>query len=221
MDHLAKVTLFALYWVGMGPKHGPAVLWGGFMSYRYQMRIMITINGFDNALKIFQKKKKKELAQGIEVESSSHFCPMLRLVLVVAEETMGIPSINFLQRVWLSRMQVSFPFLFSPNSNNSWTKSTAEIPEYPQKPGFVPPSPTPPRASFCFVSPSDIHRLGNESAGSGGLVLPGGGKDTDRLVVTGKTVDTGLDKNQAELAILVLAVALKVLAHGNGLLDKV
>ena len=147
---------------------------------------------------------------------------MLRLVFVVAEGTTGIPSINFPQCVWLSRMQVSFPFpLFFPNSNNSWTKWTAEIPEYPQKPGSVPPSPTPPRASFCSVSPSDVHHLSNEGAGSGGLVLPGGGKDTDGLVVTGKTVDTRLDKNQAELAIPVLAVALKVLAHGNGLLDKV
>jgi len=30
-------------------------------------------------------------------------------------------------------------------------------------------------------------------------------------------VDTGLDKNEAELAILVLAVALEVLADGDGL----
>ena len=32
-------------------------------------------------------------------------------------------------------------------------------------------------------------------------------------------MDTGLDENQAELAVLVLAVALEVLADGNGLVD--
>jgi hypothetical protein len=47
--------------------------------------------------------------------------------------------------------------------------------------------------------------------------LPGGGKDSDGLVVAGKTVDTGLDENQAELGVLVLAVALKVLADSDGL----
>lgn len=34
------------------------------------------------------------------------------------------------------------------------------------------------------------------------------------------TVDTGLDENEAELAVLVLAVGLEVLADGNGLLDE-
>lgn len=33
-------------------------------------------------------------------------------------------------------------------------------------------------------------------------------------------MDTGLDENEAELAILVLAVALKVLADGDSLLDE-
>jgi hypothetical protein len=33
-------------------------------------------------------------------------------------------------------------------------------------------------------------------------------------------VDTGLDENEAELAVPVLAVDGKVLADGNGLLDK-
>lgn len=63
-------------------------------------------------------------------------------------------------------------------------------------------------------------RLSNDGAGGGGLVAPGGGEDTDGLVVAGKTVDTGLDQNKAELGVLVLAVALKVLADGNGLLDQ-
>ena len=33
-------------------------------------------------------------------------------------------------------------------------------------------------------------------------------------------MDTGLDENEAELAVLVLAVGLEVLADGNGLLDE-
>ena len=65
-----------------------------------------------------------------------------------------------------------------------------------------------------------------------------GGESTNGLVVTGEltvisacsgtwqkakstyTVDTGLDENEAELAVLVLAVGLEVLADGNGLLDE-
>jgi len=35
--------------------------------------------------------------------------------------------------------------------------------------------------------------------------------------IPSETVDTGLDENQAELGVLVLAVALKVLADGHGL----
>lgn len=60
-------------------------------------------------------------------------------------------------------------------------------------------------------------RLCDEGGGGGGLVPPGGGEDTDGLVVAGQTVDTGLDENQAELGVLVLAVALEVLADGNSL----
>ena len=33
-------------------------------------------------------------------------------------------------------------------------------------------------------------------------------------------MDTGLDQNKAELGVLVLAAALKMLAHGHGLLDQ-
>lgn len=62
-----------------------------------------------------------------------------------------------------------------------------------------------------------LPRLCDNGAGSSGLVLPGGGQDTDGLVVTGQTVDTGLDQNQAELGVLVLAVALKVLADSDSL----
>lgn len=63
-----------------------------------------------------------------------------------------------------------------------------------------------------------MKRLCNESAGGGGLVSPGWWEGSDGLVVTGETVDTGLDKNQAELSIFVLAVtALEMLAYGDGL----
>ena len=41
------------------------------------------------------------------------------------------------------------------------------------------------------------------------------------LVVPSKTVDTGLDQNQAELGVLILAVGLKVLADGDRLFDEV
>lgn len=63
-------------------------------------------------------------------------------------------------------------------------------------------------------------RLSDDGAGGGGLVLPGRRKDTDGLVVTGQTVDTGLDENEAELGVLVLAVALEVLADGDSLVER-
>ena len=63
--------------------------------------------------------------------------------------------------------------------------------------------------------------LSDDGAGSSGLVLPGRGEDTDGLVVAGKTVDSGLDENEAELGVLVLSVALKMLADSNGLTSKV
>lgn len=66
-----------------------------------------------------------------------------------------------------------------------------------------------------------LSRLTDNGGGSGGLVLPGRGKDADGLVVAGKTVDTRLDENEAELGVLVLAVALKVLADGDGLGGKI
>lgn len=61
-------------------------------------------------------------------------------------------------------------------------------------------------------------RLRHEGGGGGGLVAPGRRQDTDGLVVAGQTVDTGLDQNQAELGVLVLAVALEVLADSDGLI---
>jgi hypothetical protein len=41
------------------------------------------------------------------------------------------------------------------------------------------------------------------------------------LVVAGQAVDTGLNENETELGVLVLAVDLEVLADGDGLLDEV
>lgn len=59
--------------------------------------------------------------------------------------------------------------------------------------------------------------LCDHGAGSSGLVSPGWWEDTDGLVVTGETVDTGLDENETELGVLVLSVALKMLADSDGL----
>lgn len=67
------------------------------------------------------------------------------------------------------------------------------------------------------VAVDNNYRLGDEGGGGRGLVAPGWGQDTDGLVVTGQTVDTGLDQNEAELGVLVLAVALEVLADGDSL----
>ena len=60
-------------------------------------------------------------------------------------------------------------------------------------------------------------RLCDEGAGSGALVSPGWWQSTDGLVVAGKTVDAGLDQDEAELAVLVLSVALEMLADRDGL----
>lgn len=62
--------------------------------------------------------------------------------------------------------------------------------------------------------------LCDHSGGSGGLVLPVGCELLGQTVVTGKSVDSALDKDQSELGVLVLLVAVKMLAHGNSLLDE-
>ena len=76
--------------------------------------------------------------------------------------------------------------------------------------------------SFCSLSfcQSHLTRLCDKGAGGGALVSPAGRQDTDSLIVARQTVDTRLDENEAELAVLVLSVALEVLADGDGLLDK-
>lgn len=76
-----------------------------------------------------------------------------------------------------------------------------------------------PRAAMISFSDTKT-RLSDEGAGGGGLVSPGRGKGTDGLVVAGETVDAGLDQDQAELAVLVLAVALEVLADSDGLAEE-
>ena len=78
------------------------------------------------------------------------------------------------------------------------------------------------RLAFCRAGSLSVFqecglRLCDEGGGGGALVPPGGGEDTDGLVVAGQTVNAGLDQNQAELAVTVLAVELEVLADGNGL----
>ena len=40
------------------------------------------------------------------------------------------------------------------------------------------------------------------------------------LVIAGETVNAGFDEDEAELRVLVLAVRLEVLAHGDSLLDQ-
>jgi len=65
-----------------------------------------------------------------------------------------------------------------------------------------------------------ITKLGDQSGGSGRFVFPGRRQNTNSLVVTRQAMNPGLDENEAELAVLVLAVALKVLSHGDSLLDK-
>jgi len=63
-------------------------------------------------------------------------------------------------------------------------------------------------------------RLCNQGGGGSALVPPGGGEDTDRFVVAGEAVDTGLNENEAELGVTVLAVDAQVLADGDSLLDE-
>lgn len=63
--------------------------------------------------------------------------------------------------------------------------------------------------------------LVDKSGSGGGLVLPGRRQNTNRLVVSGKSVDSGLDENESELGVGILSVLIEVLSDGNSLLDKV
>ena len=62
--------------------------------------------------------------------------------------------------------------------------------------------------------------LGHEGGGRRRLVPPVRRELARGAVVPGEAVDARLDENKAELGVLVLTVALKVLAHGHRLLDK-
>ena len=68
-----------------------------------------------------------------------------------------------------------------------------------------------------FSSYHSKPRLCDHGAGGRALVPPGRLQGADGLVVARQAVDAGLDENQAELGVLVLAVALEVLADGDGL----
>jgi hypothetical protein len=60
----------------------------------------------------------------------------------------------------------------------------------------------------------------DEGVGLLGVVLPGGGERLNVTVVAGESVDTGLNANEAELSVLVLAELFKMLADLDGLLDE-
>jgi len=72
---------------------------------------------------------------------------------------------------------------------------------------------------FNLLTISLMH-LGNHGGGSSTLVPPVGRQLSGGTVVPGKTVDTALDKNQTELGVLILAIALQVLTDLNSLLDE-
>ena len=81
-------------------------------------------------------------------------------------------------------------------------------------------APQQPLVMFHRISSFLLHTsitLCNHGAGSSTLVSPGWGESTNSLVVTRQTVDTGLDENKAELGVLVLSVALKMLSDSDGL----
>jgi hypothetical protein len=120
-----------------------------------------------------------------------------------------------------SVLECRFPFRaptpMVPPDLRTTTQRRAESCKEPE------PFPEHPRPMTPFLTRRAQHialRLGNEGAGGRGLVLPRGREDADGLVVAGQAVDAGLDENQAELGVLVLAVALKVLADGNSLVDN-
>lgn len=59
-----------------------------------------------------------------------------------------------------------------------------------------------------------------EGRGGARLILPVGRQLLPQAVVARKAVDTALNENEAELGVLVLAVALEVLADRDGLFDE-
>jgi len=67
----------------------------------------------------------------------------------------------------------------------------------------------------------DDNALGDEGGSGGRLVLPGGRKNSFRLVVTRETVNPGLGENETEFSIAILSVPFEMLPDGDGLLDHV
>jgi len=63
-------------------------------------------------------------------------------------------------------------------------------------------------------------RLCNQGRGSRRFVFPGGRKLLGSFVVTGKTVDSALDKNKTEFGVLIFPVSFQMLADGNGLFNQ-
>lgn len=62
-----------------------------------------------------------------------------------------------------------------------------------------------------------MYNLRDHGAGSRALVPPGWWENSNSLVVAGEAVNAGLDENQTELGVLVLAVSLQVLADSDSL----
>merc|ERR1719443_2365884 len=60
----------------------------------------------------------------------------------------------------------------------------------------------------------------DEGVGLLGVVSPGWWERLHVTVVAGKSVNSGLSANEAELGVLVLSELLKMLSDGDGLLDE-
>ncbi|KAL7550224.1 hypothetical protein ACHAWF_013460 [Thalassiosira exigua] len=72
------------------------------------------------------------------------------------------------------------------------------------------------KLTLCF----NKLRLSHHRRGGRALVLPVGGELAGGAVVPREAVDAALDEDQAELRVLVLAVALQMLPDLDGLLDE-
>jgi hypothetical protein len=62
--------------------------------------------------------------------------------------------------------------------------------------------------------------LTDDSGSASRLVLPAGWELLASAVVSSESVDSALDKDEVKLGVLILSVLLKMLAHGNSLLDE-
>jgi len=63
-------------------------------------------------------------------------------------------------------------------------------------------------------------RLCHHSTSGRALVFPVGLQNTNGLVVSAETVNSGFDQDESEFGVFVLAVALEVLSDSYGLLDQ-